>query len=163
MNKCMLVIDGGGMRGLAPLMIIDAVMKEIAKRTRKATLPCEVFDLICGTSIGGLISILLGRLGLDCQTALEVYEKCVKTLFEECDDVWNVIVNGQLLETSNFETYIRRIVEDVSGSPTSSMKDELDPRKYPRTKVRVTLLHKYSVHCYWYLDVGIRDDHGACS
>jgi len=24
--------------------------------------PCEVFDLICGTSTGGLIAIMLGRL-----------------------------------------------------------------------------------------------------
>jgi hypothetical protein len=144
-------------------MIIDAVMKEIKKRTRKATLPCEVFDLICGTSVGGLISILLGRLGLDCQTALEVYEKAVKTLFEGHNDVWNVIVNGEFLETSTFETYIRQIVENVAGSPTRSIKNELDPRKYPRTKVRVALLRKYSVYCFWHLDVGIRDDNGACS
>ena len=117
------------MRGLASLMIIDALMKEIKKRTRKATLPCEIFDLICGTSVGGLISILLGRLGLDCQTALEVYEKAVKILFEEHKDVWNDIANGQFLDTSGFESYIRQIVENVAGLSTSSMKVELDPRK----------------------------------
>ncbi len=134
------------MRGLASLMIIDALMKEIKKRTRKATLPCEIFDLICGTSVGGLISILLGRLGLDCQTALEVYEKAVKILFEEHKDVWNDIANGQFLDTSGFESYIRQIVENVAGLSTSSMKVELDPRKYPRTKVRVARLHKCGVH-----------------
>jgi hypothetical protein len=151
------------MRGLGSLMIIDALMKEISKRTRKDTLPCQVFDLICGTSIGGLISILLGRLGLDCQTALEVYEKAIKILFEEHKDVWNIIANGQFLDTSGFESYIRQIVENVVGSPTSSMKDELDRRKYPRTKVRVAVLHESSAHWYWFPDVDLRDYDGTCS
>lgn len=129
------------MRGLGSLIIIDALMKEITKRARKGVLPCEIFDIICGTSVGGLISILLGRLGLDCQTAIEIYEKAVKTLFGENKNVWDIVANGQFLETSDFETYMGKIVENVAGCATVSMKDGLDPLMHPHTKVRVAVLY----------------------
>jgi len=49
-------------------------MKAVSSRARKQLLPCEVFDLICGTSTGGIIAILLGRMGLDCPTAINIYK-----------------------------------------------------------------------------------------
>jgi hypothetical protein len=150
------------MRGLGCLMVIDAVMTEIKKRTRKAVLPCEVFDLICGTSIGGLIAILLGRLGLDCQTAIEVYEKTVKTLFKGNRDVWDIVANGEHLETSYFESYMGQIVAQVAGGATVSIKENLDPLMHPRTKVRVAVLYK-SNGIHWYRNVGFRDDNGGSS
>jgi patatin-like phospholipase/acyl hydrolase len=59
-----LALDGGGVRGLSSLLILQQLMKEIEelKRDGKPALPCEYFDLICGTSTGGLIAIMLGRL-----------------------------------------------------------------------------------------------------
>jgi len=65
-----LSLDGGGIRGISSLYIIRELMAQI-ERERRATIqppptarlrPCNVFDLICGTSTGGLIAILLGRL-----------------------------------------------------------------------------------------------------
>lgn len=46
-----LAIDGGGVRGIIPAL----VLAEIEKRTGKRT--CEMFDLMCGTSTGGIISL----------------------------------------------------------------------------------------------------------
>ena len=66
-----LALDGGGVRGLSSLLIIEKLMHEIQRimvHNGHATadgalpLPCEYFDLICGTSTGGLIAIMLGRL-----------------------------------------------------------------------------------------------------
>src|SRR5271170_3400696 len=59
-----LSLDGGGVRGLSSLLILREIMAEIRRRTRAtiAPLPCEYFDLIGGTSTGGLIAIMLGRL-----------------------------------------------------------------------------------------------------
>lgn len=41
--------DGGGVRGIAALMLLKAVMDEAAPGKK----PCEVFDIIAGTSTGG--------------------------------------------------------------------------------------------------------------
>ncbi|MBU6410555.1 MAG: patatin-like phospholipase family protein, partial [Verrucomicrobia bacterium] len=47
--KRILCIDGGGMRGLIPAVVL-------AELERKAKKPChEIFDLISGTSIGGIL------------------------------------------------------------------------------------------------------------
>ena len=64
-----LALDGGGVRGLSSLLILQELMKEIEdkKEDGKPALPCEYFDLICGTSTGGLIGIMLGRLRMVCE------------------------------------------------------------------------------------------------
>ena len=59
-----LALDGGGVRGLSSLLILQKLMDEVAdkKGDGKPALPCEYFDLICGTGTGGLIALMLGRL-----------------------------------------------------------------------------------------------------
>ncbi|KAM6494769.1 hypothetical protein JOM56_009392, partial [Amanita muscaria] len=77
-----LVIDGGTLRGLANLIIIDHsndVMRAVIARCRKVMLPCEVFHLIGGTSVGGFIAVFLGRLGLDSASAITHYEDATKS------------------------------------------------------------------------------------
>ena len=61
-----LSLDGGGVRGLSTLLILRDIMEEIGQRTGTFTLakPCNYFDLIGGTSTGGLIAIMLGLLGM---------------------------------------------------------------------------------------------------
>ena len=61
-----LSLDGGGMRGLSSLLILRTIMERIklANRLSQTPKPCEYFDLIGGTSTGGLIAIMLGRLRL---------------------------------------------------------------------------------------------------
>jgi hypothetical protein len=47
--------DGGGIRGLSELLILKEIMHRIQRQQGRETmpLPCEYFDLICGTSTGG--------------------------------------------------------------------------------------------------------------
>ena len=61
-----LSFDGGGVRGLSSLLILRDIMTEIEYKNGAADTPkpCEYFDLICGTSTGGLIAIMLGLLGM---------------------------------------------------------------------------------------------------
>jgi patatin-like phospholipase/acyl hydrolase len=69
-NHCprILSLDGGGVRGLSSLLILREIMEEIGRRTNAAETPqpCEYFDLIGGTSTGGIIAIMLGRLRMVC-------------------------------------------------------------------------------------------------
>ncbi|KAH8924121.1 FabD/lysophospholipase-like protein [Atractiella rhizophila] len=45
--------------------------------------PCDFFDLICGSSAGGLIALLLGRLGLTAQEAYRIFEHHAKDIFPD--------------------------------------------------------------------------------
>lgn len=70
-----LALDGAGfVRIYSSLEILDAVVKEVSKKTGVIDLkPYQCFDLICGTGIGGLVAILLGRLRMsvdDCRQEL---------------------------------------------------------------------------------------------
>ena len=61
-----LSLDGGGIRGLSSLLILRTIMERIrlANQLSQTPKPCDYFDLIGGTSTGGLIAIMLGRLRL---------------------------------------------------------------------------------------------------
>lgn len=54
---CLLSLDGGGVRGLSTLYILKSIMDRLNHERKKSDLlpvkPCEVFDLIGGTSTGG--------------------------------------------------------------------------------------------------------------
>jgi patatin-like phospholipase/acyl hydrolase len=52
---CLLSLDGGGVRGLSSLLILKEIMMQLnSKRENSPHLkPCDVFDLIGGTSTGG--------------------------------------------------------------------------------------------------------------
>jgi len=49
-----LSIDGGGIRGIIPAIILDALQKRLGKE------PWQTFDLIAGTSTGGIITVGIG-------------------------------------------------------------------------------------------------------
>jgi len=55
--KKVLSIDGGGIRGIIPAMILA----EIERRTGKLT--SELFDLVAGTSTGGILALGLTKRG----------------------------------------------------------------------------------------------------
>lgn len=54
---CLLSLDGGGVRGLSTLYILRGLMQRLNDERHDIGLhrvkPCEVFDLIGGTSTGG--------------------------------------------------------------------------------------------------------------
>ena len=66
-----LSIDGGGIRGIIPAKIL-ALAEEELNRTGKAGRICDYFDLICGTSTGGIIAIGLA-LGMPASEILSFY------------------------------------------------------------------------------------------
>ena len=54
-----LSIDGGGIRGLIPALVLAEVERRTGRRT------AEMFDLIAGTSTGGILACALARRGED--------------------------------------------------------------------------------------------------
>lgn len=43
--------------------------------------PCEIFDMICGTSTGGIIALMLGRLRMSINDTRDVYSEVSKDVF----------------------------------------------------------------------------------
>lgn len=92
-----LSIDGGGVRGIIPAMMLA----EIERRTGRAT--AELFDLIAGNSIGGILTLALtkpdesGRPEFSAAEALAIYEDHAPRIFRRrawhAVPVLNVVVN----------------------------------------------------------------------
>jgi hypothetical protein len=67
-----LCFDGGEVGGLSSLYVLNDIFKQIQREQRPddptnsspVIRPCDIFDLICGTGSGGLIALMLGRLGM---------------------------------------------------------------------------------------------------
>lgn len=74
-----LCIDGGGIRGVIPGTILAYIEKEIQKRTHPEARLADYFDLIAGTSTGGILTCAYlladenGRPKLSAQDAVDIY------------------------------------------------------------------------------------------
>ena len=85
-----LCLDGGGVRGLSSLLILHELMEDIEVRTgaEETPKPCEYFDLIGGTSTGGLIAIMLGLLGM---VILSNFASTDPQSVTECIDAYRIM------------------------------------------------------------------------
>ncbi|KAL2885559.1 Vegetative incompatibility protein HET-E-1 [Ceratocystis lukuohia] len=83
--KRILSIDGGGVRGLSSLLILEKIMERIKhlENLPEVPKPCDRFDLIGGTGTGGIIAIMLGRLKMNVDESIKAYKKLSETGFCE--------------------------------------------------------------------------------
>ncbi|KAK3906962.1 hypothetical protein C8A05DRAFT_11320 [Staphylotrichum tortipilum] len=84
-------LDGGGVRGVASLLILHEIMVKIQeiKGLDKIPKPCDYFHMIGGTSTGGLIAIMLGRLRMSTEEALREYDHFAKKIFSFRNKKWS--------------------------------------------------------------------------
>ncbi|KAI0483868.1 acyl transferase/acyl hydrolase/lysophospholipase [Xylaria cf. heliscus] len=78
-----LSLDGGGIRGLSSLIILEEIMRKVAEAEKEpgAVRPCDYFDLIGGTSTGGIIALMLGRLEMTVDACIRAYRKLAAQAF----------------------------------------------------------------------------------
>lgn len=142
-----LSLDGGGFRGLGALYTIDAIMKAVNDRNRDPTdpqlKPCDVFDWVLGASAGGLVAMLIGRLGLTCTQAIEDYKAIALALFgTNRDDFTRKVLDGTKLSTT--DAYKNAIIAVLDKYERSTQPKRLKDRDYvpkpipPATTVRET-------------------------
>ncbi|KAF5268040.1 hypothetical protein FOXYS1_1072 [Fusarium oxysporum] len=122
----LLSLDGGGIRGLSSLIILKYLMKRV--RPDNPPKPCEYFDLIGGTSTGGLIAIMLGRLRMDVDTCIEKYGELSSRVFQPKRAGVNFL--GKLKDfakaegkyrSARLEQEIKNMVEEVEGDAQSRL------------------------------------------
>ncbi|KAJ2900294.1 Patatin-like protein 2 [Zalerion maritima] len=75
--------NGGGVRGIMEVVILDNLMRRIQKLRKLDSLPrpCDYFHLIGGTSTGGLVTIMLGRMKMTTEQAIKGYHDFAKKIF----------------------------------------------------------------------------------
>jgi len=85
----LLSLDGGGVKGVSSLIILDAIMERVKKieiargiNTSDAPRkPADYFDLAGGTSTGGLIGLMLFRLKMDTKQCITEYNSLASQIF----------------------------------------------------------------------------------
>ncbi|KFY96955.1 hypothetical protein V500_02248 [Pseudogymnoascus sp. VKM F-4518 (FW-2643)] len=115
---CLLSLDGGGVRGLSTLYLLRALMLRLNDERKASKLehkkPCDVFDLIGGTSTGGLIAIMLGRLEMDVDECIVAYKALMETVFEKRQNYLRVGFRGMIkpkFSSKQLEKAIKSVIE----------------------------------------------------
>jgi hypothetical protein len=145
---CLLSLDGGGVRGLSTLYILKSLMDKLAyERYGQAASnyppikPCELFDLIGGTSTGGwvaqsqlrdlanrasIIAIMLGRLEMDVDECIAAYNDLMKKVFSEKLNKVPVSVKGDIkpqFDSAALESAIKGLTFSRNIPETALLND----------------------------------------
>ncbi|KAE9379634.1 hypothetical protein N431DRAFT_364884, partial [Stipitochalara longipes BDJ] len=126
-------------------------------------LPCEVFDMIAGTSTGGLIAIMLGMLRMDVQTCIDEYIKLAPRIFplegfvsrRSLTKAYKVLLGRYRFDPRPLEQEIKRLVNerfnDAKERRGVRMRSELAPDRCKvfvcsntEKHVKLTLFRNYS-------------------
>ena len=143
-------IDGGGVRGLSSLYILQQLMKRINPNLPPK--PCDCFDIICGTSTGGyvtsqscavpktnaisLIAIMLGRLKMDVSTCIDVYLNLSSLIFQQV--AHRVTWRGSI--QARFDSAVlQRAIKDIIKEQGLDEEELFREVEEPRCKVLVSL------------------------
>ncbi|OBT54871.1 hypothetical protein VE04_04686 [Pseudogymnoascus sp. 24MN13] len=117
----LLSLDGGGIRGMSELIILEEIMHRVGRALKVETpLPADYFDMICGTSTGGLIAILLGRLRLSVPEAIDTYRALAQQVFSEK----KAPGKDGTFKASNLEKAIKETIKSKLG------KDHADDKMF---------------------------------
>ncbi|KAE8808992.1 phospholipase A I [Hordeum vulgare] len=124
-----LSMDGGGMKGLATVQMLKQIEQGTGKRIH------EMFDLICGTSTGGMLAMALGIKQMSLDQCEEIYTKLGKLVFaepvpkdesatwkEKLDQLFKsssqsfrVVVHGSKHSADQFERLLKEMCADDEG------------------------------------------------
>ncbi|XP_076931698.1 phospholipase A I-like [Bidens hawaiensis] len=125
-----LTMDGGGMKGLATVQILKEIVKGTGKQIH------EMFDLICGTSTGGLLAVALGIKLMSLEKCEDIYKSLGKLVFAEhvpkdneaatwrekfdqlyksSSQSYRVVIHGSKHSADEFERLLKEIYTEEDG------------------------------------------------
>ncbi|KAH7136844.1 hypothetical protein B0J13DRAFT_506566 [Dactylonectria estremocensis] len=114
-----LSLDGGGVRGISSLMILQEIMEKLrlVNGLEQIPRPCDHFDLIGGTSTGGIIAIMLGRLGMTVEQCLQAYTKMAQMAFTPKRGLRLPASPSGAFSAQALETAIKQTVREYCTDP----------------------------------------------
>lgn len=101
-----LSIDGGGIRGVFPAMFLSKLEARLKETGNEKTQIYQHFDLICGTSTGGIIAIALA-LGIPAHEIYKLYLDNAATIFG-CKKSFS----GQVMYAAHERTVLEKLVKE---------------------------------------------------
>ncbi|THU85682.1 FabD/lysophospholipase-like protein, partial [Dendrothele bispora CBS 962.96] len=114
--------DGGGIRGVSELIVFHEIMVRVQDKKSPSDLPkpCEYFHLIGGTSTGGLIAIMLGRLEMSTEEALAQYKALAGHIFGKK----NRKSKGHdgAFKATTLEGEMKKLLQSCHGDPEALIK-----------------------------------------
>ena len=108
------------------------MLKEIMRHIRPGAKPCDFFDLIAGTSTGGLIAIMLARLRYDLDEAIEKYDSLGPRIFSNVEPTKKWILHGEPVVSEGPAEIAFREIGFVNG-----IDEDMDDGRYTSCKVRL--------------------------
>jgi hypothetical protein len=116
-------LDGGGVRAISALYILQAILAKVTNDPNAR--PCEFFDMIAGTSTGGLIAIMLGRLKMTIPECIDVYTNLASQIFSanSVQKAWNFANTGAYYTKDNFEKTLKSLIAQKTGNENAPMLD----------------------------------------
>lgn len=113
-------------------------------------LPCEYFDLIAGTSTGGLIAVMLGPLRMDIDSCIAQYLEMAPVIFPEegliSSNSWikkGKAIQGQSrFKAEPMEKYIKGLImKHLGPRATEGVDTPLDFEQNPKCKMYGRLMY----------------------
>ncbi|WP_416441508.1 CBASS cGAMP-activated phospholipase [Leeuwenhoekiella sp. A16] len=117
-----LSIDGGGIKGVFPAMFLMLLEDELKNRSNGKTKIYQHFDLITGTSTGGIIAIALG-LGISAKEIYNLYLDNAKEIFGNKKPFFFGQIRNSAHERNFLETLVRNKFKEVNGGNDPRLKD----------------------------------------
>lgn len=121
-----LSIDGGGIRGLYPATILKELEARIQEEKGEGTQLYEYFDLICGTSTGGIIALAIS-LGMKASDIQSLYYEYAGEIFGRKRGFWKSIFKSKYSTES-----LEKLLVQKFGSITS---DDITRLGHAKTRV----------------------------
>jgi patatin-like phospholipase/acyl hydrolase len=111
------------MKGYTALLILKRILRTVQMEgsLAKEPLPCEVFDMICGTSTGGLIAVMLGRLKMSIDECLQTYEELGEDIFGKRPWGGKIgkfaigMASSSLYSTDSLQNAVQNVLTRVEG------------------------------------------------
>jgi hypothetical protein len=101
------------------LLLLRHLLENLAPNTDDvdALRPCDYFDVIAGTSAGGLNAIMLGRLEFSIGEAIQAFSRFTETVFKESGGVTKALKDGNMFELARLEEAVDALLGGRANEP----------------------------------------------
>lgn len=132
-----LSIDGGGIRGIFPAMFLAQYEAKLKAEGKANWQVYQNFDLICGTSTGGIMAIALS-LGIPAKEIYELYYNNAHKIFGNGRGFFKSLIKAKH-EREELEKMIRKIFADANNGT--------DPRLFDCKKPTLVTIYDLQEGC----------------